>query len=670
MYASSLHFVKLKHVHFLKNNIERKIFSRSFVTPSSSVSSTAYKVDPDYLIPKSIIPTYHFQKSLPRLPIPSLQDSCQLYLNCVQPILSETQFKETQKNVQQFLGREGQKLHSQLVEQDKNNKHTSYISGPWYDMYLRGRYSVAINSNPFMVFNSFPKPEQNTQLARATTLIKSSLKFKRSLEEQVLEPEIFHVGKGFPSDFQKKLIALTPQSLSWYHAYLYNSYALDMSQYSSLFGTTRIPKPEKDEILTSGGQRHILVMRGPHMYSVEVLNPNGTAKSMEEIQASLAFILQDPEAIQPGPAIGALTAEERTTWANIRALLEKNPTNKTSLQTIDKALFVVCLDDWESNSQEFIHHQFLHGNGVNRNFDKSLSLLVSKDGRVAVNFEHSWGDGVAVLRYVNEVYRDALNSPLPGTNVPEITKPTKLTWNINSEIQQAIDNAKNKIQSVISSLEFKVGDFTKYGKDYLKSKKVSPDGTIQMAYQLAYNKMYGKTVATYESASTAGFLHGRTETIRPASMDSVAFVKAFLDPKASVEDRASKLRKAIDTHSSYTRKALMGKGFDRHLFALLHLAKAQSGPLPDIFKDEAYNLINHNILSTSTLVSEAIQGGGFGPVVEDGYGIGYGVDPKGTGVRFNITSYHRNTETFIDHIKQSLVEIQQVLDASKQPQSK
>ena len=31
--------------------------------------------------------------------------------------------------------------------------------------------------------------------------------------------------------------------------------------------------------------------------------------------------------------------------------------------------------------------------------DKSFSIIVQKDGRSTVNFEHSWGDGVAVLRY-------------------------------------------------------------------------------------------------------------------------------------------------------------------------------------------------------------------------------------------------------------------------------
>lgn len=57
----------------------------------------------------------------------------------------------------------------------------------------------------------------------------------------------------------------------------------------------------------------------------------------------------------------------------------------------------------------------LHGDEnslINRWFDKSLSLIVCKDGTAAINFEHSWGDGVAVLRYFNEIYKETINSPI------------------------------------------------------------------------------------------------------------------------------------------------------------------------------------------------------------------------------------------------------------------
>lgn len=47
-------------------------------------------------------------------------------------------------------------------------------------------------------------------------------------------------------------------------------------------------------------------------------------------------------------------------------------------------------------------------------------------------------------------------------------------------------------------------------------------------------RMYGHLTATYESSSTRLFLHGRTDTIRAASVESLAFCKAVLDPNTSV----------------------------------------------------------------------------------------------------------------------------------------
>lgn len=64
--------------------------------------------------------------------------------------------------------------------------------------------------------------------------------------------------------------------------------------------------------------------------------------------------------------------------------------------------------------------------------------------------------------------------------------------------------------------------------------RLSPDAYIQMALQLAWYKATGTYTATYETASTRLFLHGRTETIRTLSLASIAFVDAMVDPDTDV----------------------------------------------------------------------------------------------------------------------------------------
>jgi len=60
-------------------------------------------------------------------------------------------------------------------------------------------------------------------------------------------------------------------------------------------------------------------------------------------------------------------------------------------------------------------------------FDKCFTLIVTKKGHTAINFEHSWGDGVAVLRYMIEVFKDTTTKPRvhPSTSTtasPDVRK--------------------------------------------------------------------------------------------------------------------------------------------------------------------------------------------------------------------------------------------------------
>lgn len=53
----------------------------------------------------------------------------------------------------------------------------------------------------------------------------------------------------------------------------------------------------------------------------------------------------------------------------------------------------------------------LAGPADSRWFDKSFSLIVNRSGTAAVNFEHSWADGLTVVRYCNEIYKDSETRP-------------------------------------------------------------------------------------------------------------------------------------------------------------------------------------------------------------------------------------------------------------------
>ncbi|KAJ8279052.1 hypothetical protein COCON_G00061180 [Conger conger] len=157
----------------------------------------------------------HYQRSLPRLPVPKLEDTIKRYLAAQRLLLNDEQYRNTEKLAHNFQSGVGKELHNDLVAQDMKNKHTSYISAPWFDMYLSARDPVVLNFNPFMSFNADPKPEYNDQLLRATNMVASAVRFMKTLRGGFLEPEVFHLNPA-KSDTEsfKKIIRWVPAALS------------------------------------------------------------------------------------------------------------------------------------------------------------------------------------------------------------------------------------------------------------------------------------------------------------------------------------------------------------------------------------------------------------------------------------------------------------------------
>ncbi|KFD63439.1 hypothetical protein M514_24365 [Trichuris suis] len=171
--------------------------------------------------------------------------------------------------------------------------------------------------------------------------------------------------------------------------------------------------------------------------------------------------------------------------------------------------------------------------------------------------------------------------------------------------------------------------------------------------EVAFNRVHGYTPATYESCSTAAFKHGRTEAVRPATEASNCFVRALLNVQSPMSK--AELKKMLfhcsKVHSNLVKQASMGKGFDRHMFAMKMLAERRGDRVPDLFIDETYRLANHFTLSTSSLTSDSILLGGFGPVVPDGYGIGYSVNDEQLGCILTAYTSKRNLDDFVESLK-------------------
>lgn len=243
-------------------------------------------------------------------------------------------------------------------------------------MYLSDRSPLPLNYNPLLIMKHDTKKAYQDQLLRATNLVISSLRFWRSLQADLLEPEIYHLNAK-KSDTQRfrNIMRLVPESVATYAAYAFKAFPLDMSQYNRLFGVSRIPGKGKDWLVQNKNSKHIIVIRGGNLYSVDVLDDKGNIEKPDIIYGRLHMALKkaDVKGISTVP-IGPLTSINRDEWASLRQYLTDNigGENKRLLETeIDGALFCLCLDTSNSsicNEENFVQllKNLLAGDGTNR----------------------------------------------------------------------------------------------------------------------------------------------------------------------------------------------------------------------------------------------------------------------------------------------------------------
>jgi carnitine O-acetyltransferase len=442
-----------------------------------------------------------------------------------------------------------------------------------------------------------------------------------------------------------------------------------MMQFKKLFSTTRIPQRNTDLLRspvsqrnpTSPAEKHIIVLHNGHIFRLEVVKDSGILKNPAEIKKDLEIIpAMGAENTVEDESLGILTTLNRDDWADTRdALLKIHPQNKVSLDTIETSLFALCLDDSRPDTLDDRFRDILHGDGKNRWFDKSFQFIVGRNGKFGVNGEHSGLDGYPVHRLIRFIYDQSgsLSSAENYAGGKSKSKPQKLKFYFNSRLRQIISRAGKNFGARINDTLTRVVEFREFGKERIKSLEVSPDAFVQLALQLAMYRLFGTCKSIYEVASTRRFLHGRTESLRTVSSESLQFIKNMLSTTCDANSKIASLHTAARKHVSRMKACMAGKGVERHLFGLLNIYEQYGDALglvsePQIFSDRGWLTLCHDTLSTTSNPDpHGVVLSGFGPVVDDGFGVCY------TTIEDRITI----TITSRSHIKQSLDQFEMYL---------
>ncbi|GLD95982.1 hypothetical protein PINS_up004660 [Pythium insidiosum] len=583
--------------------------------------------------------TFANQDALPRLPVPELEETLSRYLESLRPFLSQAEVQHVTTLIDDFKrpGGDGEALQKTLLQRAQG--HTNWLAEWWeYAAYLSDRTPIApfINMvSGFGVFLDFDRPV--SQARRAAETIRYTCEYLELLKQGKVPTE--------------KMGGRT----------------LCMNMFRRLFSSCRIPGTPVDsfERVDPVQIRHIVVLCDGRIFSLPVYDDRDELLTIGDLESQLLHILQQSEYINKlrpdtllhndsARHIGALTSLNRDEWAAARQeLIDADGYNKEILETIQRSLFAICLDEKTPTNPSDLVKACAAWSCGNRWYDKSFQYVIFQNGMVGANMEHANADATILQsmyrwlgeRYLNriggyETFIESRHHSLSFLPPPELLK-----WKLTDAIQQKIADAVASFEDKAQALRTMIIRNKKYGKASLKAVKLFPDTFVQMAIQLAGYKLYKEVVPTYESAHTRMFQEGRTETIRTVTVEVKEWLEAMQDASVPRHIAHEKLQRAMTRHKQNSIAALTGAGIDRHLLGLQIAAYLAGQPPHALFTDPSYVKSGGGgnfVLSTSNVSGYPWLWGGFVPMVPHGIGVCYGTEADFLG--FMITSFDEHPQ--------------------------
>lgn len=653
--------------------------------------------------------TFLNEPNIPRLPVPLIESTTTQLLSALKPLVSTEEYDEIVAEAHLFKQHKIINLIQKHLEAVAANPNfTCYLNSindetnPGIYGELRGDI---LPRNPYLILEQDPYSKTlnpPTQAQRAANLINSSLKFVVSLRNETLKPDV------------------TPK----------NGNPLTMNCYRNLFGTTRAPDIHDNphhiilkKYKNINDSRHILVICNNQYYKLEVLTEY-TEEAYEKTKTKhriwfgdhdLSLILQDiiDESSEfstldsVNNSIGSLTTQTYHVWKQGRLELEKS--NAKFLETIDNALFVVVLDVLNSPESDQDKTKVISygtselqpgtsiqcGSCTSRWYDK-LQLIVTKNSVAGVVWESTSMDSTAILRFISDIYTDSILKLARNINGSEYTlfdehvefvspredaeKPVsvRLILNRTPELQNLIHLSETRLADLINQHDYITMDL-KLDTHYISKSGYSVDSFLQVALQIANYTLYGRIANTLEPITTRKFRDARTELIPVQDEEISRLVKLFISNSTPLE-KLRAFRRAVSSHNERYRNAMIGKGFERHLWALVHVIKrpravdylnevnkdvAGLEPIPELamiphlhipfLSNPSIEKISSPELLVSNCGNAALRFFGIPPAHDQGFGIGYIIHRDK--VCITASSKHRQTNRLLDTFKLVVNEI-------------
>ena len=278
-------------------------------------------------------PLYAHQATLPRLPIPNVEDTITKFLPTALPLAESDEEKQSLLDASASFPADAAELQRRLqARRDGDMKDSSWLQLWWNQMgYLQVRDPVVVNVSYFFHFSddgTLPAPSEGKSLGvmRGASMLVAAAEYRKKVCSGSLPCEA--IGRKDPK---------TP---------------LCSVAFKYMFNACRIPAREQDsyKMYDPSLHRHCIVARKGYFFSVNFVDEHGDPLPLEVMESKLQRIVQladDAEARGDAPMLGWLSSNDRDSWADARDELLKAGGAKmeAALEKLQSGALLLCLDD-------------------------------------------------------------------------------------------------------------------------------------------------------------------------------------------------------------------------------------------------------------------------------------------------------------------------------------
>ena len=548
--------------------------------------------------------------SSPRLPVPDLNETCRRYLQQVRPLLDDAAYQKTEAATRYFRSHKGRELQTALQE-FAEEAEGSWLIDAWLASYLDIRTPLPLASNVGFILQNHGKGA--AEWAAALAAVCADYHHRRIPQPQ------------------------TPQGTP-----------VCMAQWAILQGACRIPQLGSDGFRFALQSRHIGVFHNGFYYRIAALDENFEAYHPDTFRQAFEHILAEQSGNPYPVTVPVYLGGDDT--ARLYQELQKQDDNNRLLEHIEQDLFHISLYHQEQSADDDLARASFQPLQDVWCYKPTTYCYNTATNRLFLHCEHSWEDGGA-LKGIITLAAEKLTQTSSGQRMHAAI--TRYEWLLNNDQQQNWPKWQQQYREQAEKMRVSSVHIPFAGRSIPKG--ISQDALMQFIMQYAQLTTYGSIRNTYEAVDVSHFQSGRTECVRPVSVESVAFVRSLSQQKPDAETLAA----ALAEHKARIKAAKLGQGANRHLLGLQLMAKRSGSRRSAFFQDPGYLAFTTDFLSTSTLGDDAVvHNFAFAPTSPGGLGINYTLTAEGWLFTLSyLENQRQDAGVFLEALKQGADEL-------------